>query len=41
MAVYLVSGAAGFIANRVCGILLEQGHTVIGLDNMNEPMTCA
>jgi UDP-glucuronate 4-epimerase len=36
MAVYLVSGAAGFIANRVCGILLEQGHTVIGLDNMNE-----
>ncbi|MEN4100971.1 MAG: SDR family NAD(P)-dependent oxidoreductase [Anaerolineaceae bacterium] len=35
MAIYMVTGAAGFIANKVCAILLEQGHTVVGLDNMN------
>ena len=33
MSTYLVSGAAGFIAYRVCGMLLDQGHTVIGIDN--------
>jgi UDP-glucuronate 4-epimerase len=36
MAVYLVTGAAGFIANKVCALLLEQGHAVVGLDNMND-----
>jgi nucleoside-diphosphate-sugar epimerase len=36
MATYLVTGAAGFIASKVCAILLEQGHTVVGLDNMND-----
>lgn len=36
MAVYLVTGAAGFIASRVCGLLLAEGHTVVGLDNLND-----
>jgi UDP-glucuronate 4-epimerase len=36
MDTYMVTGAAGFIANKVCSILLEQGHTVVGLDNMND-----
>lgn len=36
MAKYLVTGAAGFIASRVVDLLLEQGHTVIGMDNMNQ-----
>jgi len=36
MASYLVTGAAGFIAFRVAEMLLEQGHTVLGIDNMND-----
>jgi UDP-glucuronate 4-epimerase len=32
---YLVTGAAGFIASRVCELLLEAGHSVVGLDNLN------
>jgi len=32
----LVTGAAGFIASRVCALLHEQGHQVTGLDNFNE-----
>ena len=32
----LISGAAGFIASRVCEMLLEKGEEVIGLDNMND-----
>ena len=32
---YLVTGAAGFIAARVCELLLEQGHKVVGVDNLN------
>ncbi len=36
MAHYLVTGAAGFIAARVCELLLNDGHTVIGIDNMND-----
>jgi UDP-glucuronate 4-epimerase len=35
MARYLVTGAAGFIASRVAALLLEQGHEVIGIDNLN------
>ena len=31
---YLVTGAAGFIASRVCELLIEQGHSVVGLDNL-------
>jgi UDP-glucuronate 4-epimerase len=33
---YLVTGAAGFIGNYVVERLCEQGHDVIGLDNLNE-----
>ncbi len=33
---YLVSGAAGFIASRVIEMLLDAGHTVVGVDNMND-----
>jgi nucleoside-diphosphate-sugar epimerase len=33
---YLVTGAAGFIAFRVAELLLEDGHTVVGVDNMND-----
>lgn len=36
MANYLVTGAAGFIASRVCGMLLDEGHSVVGLDNLND-----
>lgn len=32
---YLVTGAAGFIANKVAELLLAAGHAVIGLDNIN------
>jgi nucleoside-diphosphate-sugar epimerase len=36
MATYLVTGAAGFIASRVCEQLLDAGHAVTGLDNLND-----
>ncbi len=36
MGTYLVTGAAGFIASRVVVMLLEAGHTVVGVDNMND-----
>ncbi len=36
MAHYLVTGAAGFIAARVATFLLETGHTVLGVDNLND-----
>ena len=36
MHTYLVTGAAGFIAHRVCEILLERGDRVIGIDNFCE-----
>ena len=32
---YLVTGVAGFIASVVAKMLLEQGHEVIGVDNLN------
>src|SRR3990170_5288341 len=35
MAHYLVTGVAGFIASRVAEILLEAGHRVVGVDNLN------
>jgi nucleoside-diphosphate-sugar epimerase len=35
MAHYLVTGVAGFIAHRTAEMLLEQGHTVVGIDNLN------
>lgn len=33
---YLVTGAAGFIGTYVAERLLEQGHEVVGLDNLND-----
>jgi nucleoside-diphosphate-sugar epimerase len=36
MARYLVTGAAGFIASRVCRMLLDEGHSVVGVDNLND-----
>jgi UDP-glucuronate 4-epimerase len=32
----LVTGAAGFIASRTVDLLLTAGHTVTGLDNLND-----
>jgi UDP-glucuronate 4-epimerase len=32
---YLVTGSAGFIASRVCEFLLEAGHQVAGIDNLD------
>jgi len=36
MAHYLVTGTAGFIAAKVAEFLLDDGHTVVGVDNMND-----
>ena len=36
MGTYLVTGAAGFIAARTSALLLDSGHTVVGLDNLND-----
>jgi UDP-glucuronate 4-epimerase len=35
MANYLVTGAAGFIGSRLSAMLLEQGHVITGVDNLN------
>ncbi|MCX6995912.1 MAG: SDR family NAD(P)-dependent oxidoreductase [Kiritimatiellaeota bacterium] len=32
---YLVTGVAGFIGSKVAEYLLADGHTVVGIDNMN------
>lgn len=36
MTTVLVTGAAGFIGFHVSQTLLSQGHSVIGVDNLNE-----
>jgi UDP-glucuronate 4-epimerase len=36
MSAFLVTGAAGFIAFKVIDLLLEEGHQVIGIDNLND-----
>jgi len=36
MARYLVTGVAGFIGSRTAEILLEAGHQVVGVDNLND-----
>jgi nucleoside-diphosphate-sugar epimerase len=36
MGTYLVTGAAGFIAARTTELLLEAGHVVVGIDNLND-----
>ncbi|RIK31342.1 MAG: nucleotide sugar epimerase [Anaerolineae bacterium] len=36
MSHYLITGAAGFIAARTAELLLQDGHNVVGVDNMND-----
>jgi nucleoside-diphosphate-sugar epimerase len=36
MARYLVTGVAGFIASKVAEFLLDDGHAVVGIDNLND-----
>ncbi len=36
MSHYLVTGAAGFIGSKVASLLLDDGHSVVGVDNMND-----
>lgn len=36
MATYLLTGAAGFIAARVAELLLQDGHNVLGVDDLND-----
>jgi nucleoside-diphosphate-sugar epimerase len=36
MSNYLVTGSAGFIASKITERLLEEGHTVTGVDNIND-----
>lgn len=36
MARYLLTGAAGFIASKIAELLLDDGHTVVGVDNLND-----
>ncbi len=36
MATYLVTGSAGFIGARVTEMLLDEGHHVVGVDNLND-----
>ncbi len=33
---YLLTGCAGFIASKVANLLLEAGHTVVGVDSLND-----
>jgi nucleoside-diphosphate-sugar epimerase len=35
LAKYLVTGVAGFIAFKVAELLLDEGHSVVGVDNLN------
>jgi len=36
MANFLVTGAAGFIGRRVAELLMSEGHSVYGIDNLND-----
>ena len=35
MATYLVTGAAGFVGSCVANLLMQRGHRVVGVDNLN------
>ncbi len=35
MGKYLVTGAAGVIVAKVCNILLDEGNSIVGVDNLN------
>lgn len=32
----VVTGCAGFIGSRVCGLLIKKGNRVVGIDNLND-----
>ncbi|GAB5560411.1 MAG: NAD-dependent epimerase [Synoicihabitans sp.] len=36
MSTYLITGVAGFIGARTAQALLDQGHTVVGIDELND-----
>lgn len=36
MATYFVTGCAGFIGSKVAAFLLADGHSVVGVDNLND-----
>ena len=36
MSTYLITGVAGFIGSKVAEMLLAEGHTVVGVDNLND-----
>ena len=36
MSRYFLAGAAGFIAARVAALLMEEGHSIVGVDNLND-----
>ena len=36
MATILVTGSSGFIGSKTSQFLLEEGNTVVGIDNMND-----
>ena len=36
MKTYLLTGAAGFIGSKTAELLLKNGHTVVGVDNLND-----
>lgn len=36
MGKYIVTGCAGFVGYRVSALLLETGHEVVGIDNLND-----
>ncbi|HUG33578.1 MAG TPA: GDP-mannose 4,6-dehydratase, partial [Anaerolineales bacterium] len=36
MSHYMITGAAGFIGARTAELLLQDGHTVVGVDNVND-----
>ncbi|MGA9532924.1 MAG: NAD-dependent epimerase/dehydratase family protein, partial [Anaerolineales bacterium] len=33
---YLVTGAAGFIGSKISEMLMDEGHRVVGVDNLND-----
>lgn len=41
MSHHLVTGAAGFIASKVIKFLLDEGYTVVGIDNLNDTYSYA
>jgi nucleoside-diphosphate-sugar epimerase len=36
MSKFLITGVAGFIAARVAEMLMDEGHVVVGIDNLND-----